>query len=239
MGDRAPAGLLFVDGHEDAWPPLQSTTGEAADMELGWLLGKTVSGLPDDLAAVIPRLDPDRVAVIGPRDAAQIAEAAVATIRDDVTFVSFEEAANDPAAVALDAAERLGRAGPWWLHVDLDVLSTDSLAAVDYPQAGGFAWSALTALTRAALATEGVMGWTITIFNPDLDPTGRTRNGSSGTCASPSLHSLVPRPMGDPTYTRIMDDDRWESGMPALDRQPGADADVATQPPGPPPALRP
>jgi arginase len=24
-------GLLFVDGHEDAWPPLASPTGEAAD----------------------------------------------------------------------------------------------------------------------------------------------------------------------------------------------------------------
>ena len=27
-------GLFFVDGHEDAWPPQQSTTGEALDMEL-------------------------------------------------------------------------------------------------------------------------------------------------------------------------------------------------------------
>ena len=31
-------GLLFVDGHEDAWPPTTSTTGEAADMELGLAL---------------------------------------------------------------------------------------------------------------------------------------------------------------------------------------------------------
>ena len=36
-------GLLFVDGHEDAWPPHQSTTGEAADMELGFALGLTVN----------------------------------------------------------------------------------------------------------------------------------------------------------------------------------------------------
>ena len=27
-------GLLFADGHEDAWSPHRSTTGEAADMEL-------------------------------------------------------------------------------------------------------------------------------------------------------------------------------------------------------------
>ena len=30
---RSRVGLLFVDGHEDAYLPLQSTTGEAADMK--------------------------------------------------------------------------------------------------------------------------------------------------------------------------------------------------------------
>ena len=45
-----PVGLLFVDGHEDAWPPQMSTTGEAADMELGLLLGRSVGDLPDAIA---------------------------------------------------------------------------------------------------------------------------------------------------------------------------------------------
>ncbi len=36
-------GVLFIDGHEDAWPPELSTTGEAADMELGFALGVTVA----------------------------------------------------------------------------------------------------------------------------------------------------------------------------------------------------
>jgi arginase len=34
----AEPGLLFVDGHEDAWPPRASPTGEAADCELGLAL---------------------------------------------------------------------------------------------------------------------------------------------------------------------------------------------------------
>lgn len=37
--DAGDAGLLFVDGHEDAWPPAASPTGEAADCELGLALG--------------------------------------------------------------------------------------------------------------------------------------------------------------------------------------------------------
>ena len=35
QADHGRPGLLFVDGHEDAWPPRLSPTGEAADCELG------------------------------------------------------------------------------------------------------------------------------------------------------------------------------------------------------------
>ena len=35
QADRGRPGLLFVDGHEEAWPPRLSPTGEAADCELG------------------------------------------------------------------------------------------------------------------------------------------------------------------------------------------------------------
>src|SRR6266496_3844000 len=38
QAERDQPGLLFVDGHEDAWPPRASPTGEAADCELGLAL---------------------------------------------------------------------------------------------------------------------------------------------------------------------------------------------------------
>jgi arginase len=52
------------------------------------------------------------------------------------------------------------------------VLATDQLAAVDYPQPGGLTWEQLAEVTAAALATPGCAGWTVTIYNPDLDPDG-------------------------------------------------------------------
>ncbi len=52
------AGLLFVDGHEDAWPPRASPTGEAADCELGLALGMFDAVLSPQLRAVLPRIDP-------------------------------------------------------------------------------------------------------------------------------------------------------------------------------------
>lgn len=164
--------LLFVDGHEDAWPPEQSSTGEAADMELGWLLGLTSSGLPADLRGEIPVLIPSDVIVLGARDQQELADAGVRSIADLVQVIRPDEIAGDPINVTRDAARTLGQRGPWWLHVDLDVLATDSLTAVDYRQTGGLDWPTLRTLTRAALATPGVLGWDVTIYNPDLDQDG-------------------------------------------------------------------
>ncbi|HWM35504.1 MAG TPA: arginase family protein, partial [Streptomyces sp.] len=58
----------------------------------------------------------------------------------------------------------------WWLHIDLDVLSTEALPAVDYPQPGGLNWSQLELLTTTALRAPGCLGITLCIYNPDLDP---------------------------------------------------------------------
>jgi arginase len=60
-------GLLFVDGHEDAWPPLASPTGEAADCELGLALGLFDAVLDRRLRGVLPRIRGADVIAIGPR----------------------------------------------------------------------------------------------------------------------------------------------------------------------------
>lgn len=168
--DAAP-GLLFIDGHEDAWPPRLSTTGEAADMELGFALGLTLDGLPEELIAVVPRLDRMRVVVVGPRDEAELADAGVTSIEGTVEVIRPHRiATSDPAGIGAELGSRLARSGPWWLHVDLDVLATESLDAVDYPQPGGLDWQALARFTIGALGAPDLLGWDVTIYNPDLDP---------------------------------------------------------------------
>jgi arginase len=173
--DGAPPSLLFVDGHEDAWPAHASTTGEAADMELGWILGRGLDGLEEPLRGQIPRLPPDRVAVLGPRDRAEIMAAGVPPLDGLVPVVDAASVARDAAAAARAAVDRIVPDGTsWWLHVDLDVLSTDALAAVDYRQPGGLSWVELRDLAAAALERGGCVGATVTIYNPDLDPGERS-----------------------------------------------------------------
>ena len=169
LSGRLP-GLLFVDGHEDAYPPDRSLTGEAADMELGLALGW--SPPPPGLEAILPATAADRVSLLGPRDRDLLHSEGVTSVGKRVPIVEGTALAASKAGTiaALAIADIRSRAPGWWLHVDLDVLSTEALPAVDYLQAGGIGWPGLTDITEEALRDEAVLGWDFTIYNPDLDP---------------------------------------------------------------------
>ena len=74
----------MVDGHEDAYPPSTSPTGEASDSELGIALGMFDDALPPELERLTPLLAPENVALIGPRDRAELIANAVPSLRDRV-----------------------------------------------------------------------------------------------------------------------------------------------------------
>lgn len=163
------AGLVFVDGHEDAWDPHRSPTGEAADSEIALALGLVEP--PAALARVLPCLRAEDLVQLGPRDADELARAGHPSVADRVTTVGGHRLATpDGRAEASRAAGTLvARTGHWWLHVDLDVLSTGALHAVDYPQPGGLSFEDLEELTAALLAIGGCGGLSVAIYNPDID----------------------------------------------------------------------
>jgi arginase len=163
-------GLLFVDGHEDAWPPKTSPTGEAADTELGLALGFTKASLPGELATILPLVRPEATAMLGPRDADELSQFGVSSLRNSVWFRSSGEltgAIERDSALGLEHVVAASR--HFWLHVDLDVLSTEAMSAIDYPQPGGLSWGDLSEITTRALAHPACAGWSVVIYNPDLD----------------------------------------------------------------------
>ena len=164
---RDEVGLLFVDGHEDAYLPAQSSTGEAADMELAFALGMADASWSTELAAAVPLVEPADVRILGARDAEVLGEEGVRSLGDRVSLVDGERLASDPARIAASACA--GLPDPWWFHLDLDVLSTEALPAVDYPQPGGLDWPELDRVALTALGANP-RGWDVTIYNPDLDP---------------------------------------------------------------------
>jgi arginase len=166
------AGLLLVDGHEDAWPPRRSATGEASDSEVAIALGM-VDGLPEPLGQLTPLLDRHALAMLGPRDHTELAEAHVDSLRDTVALFRDDQGvrAKGASASAREAIAALGPGSPaFWLHVDLDVLQTDDFPAADYLQAGGLTWAELAEIAATALNHERCLGASVVIYNPDLDP---------------------------------------------------------------------
>lgn len=165
-------GLLFVDGHEDAWPPARSTTGEASDCELAIALGSLDTPLPEPLDGLVPLLAPEAVAMLGPRDRAELDRDGVPSLSGTVAMFRDDEAlrADGPSAAARQAIEVVARAAPaFWLHIDLDVLRTDQFAAVDYPKPGGLTWPELREITSTAVGDRRCAGASIAIYNPDKD----------------------------------------------------------------------
>ena len=126
---HARVGLVFVDGHEDAWPPQQAPTGQAADLELGFALGRHLEGLPKGLAELLPLIQPSDVAILGARNASELAESGVGSLRGEVEFYDDTELRTGGIReVTTRVVGRLGDStGVWWLHTDVDVLSQEAL----------------------------------------------------------------------------------------------------------------
>jgi arginase len=166
---EARVGLLMLDGHEDAWLPSQSPTGEASDCELAIALGLVSTGLPTPLDQLVPLLEPADVALIGPRDRAEIDAEGGHSLRGQVgLFLSAAEArrAKDPGG---DALQRF-QVSDFWLHIDLDILATEAFAAADYLQPGGLAWTELDTIAGTAITDPRCRGASVVIYNPELDP---------------------------------------------------------------------
>jgi arginase len=169
------AGLAFIDGHLDFHSGASSPSGEAADMELAIILGIGPAEFTG-LTGGGRLLDPAAVVHLGARDqreAAQCGAPDPEVVVPEMAQVSSELIRRrGPAGVGAAAAARLGSRPGFWVHVDLDVLSTAAFPAVDYPQPGGLDAVQLRRLLRPLTTAPGFRGMDVTILNPTKDPDG-------------------------------------------------------------------
>jgi arginase len=164
-------GLLFVDGHEDAYSPHESPTGETADMEYGFAVGLKTSDWPSDLKARFPLVRPRDAVLLAHRDLSVIQEDRATSVLADVPHYDAKQVATAPAEIVQRALHDLSPdVSAIWLHTDVDALSTKAMPAVDYRLPGGLSWPELSRVVAASFLDHRVRGWDITIYNPDLDP---------------------------------------------------------------------
>lgn len=172
---REPHGLLFLDGHADFYQPEAEPNGEVASMELALATGRGPTVL-SDLERLTPLVRDDDVVAFGRRDAAESEAAGSQRIEETgIRLVDLAAIrARGCAPLARESAAHLGRSDlpGFWMHLDVDVLGDDLMPAVDYRIPGGLSWSELIDTLATHIATGRALGLSVTIFNPDLDPSG-------------------------------------------------------------------
>jgi arginase len=166
-------GLVNVDGHLDLYDNQTSPTGEAADMPTAALLGL---GWPALLAELGPEpvLTGSQVALLGARDADEARDVGDLPQRLGVSVAGGAACAASPGSVAAEVISAFTAAGlPYWLHLDVDVLSEEAFPATDYLMPDGLDLVQLTALLSPFGGDDGLIGFSVGCYNPSMDATGR------------------------------------------------------------------
>lgn len=170
-------GLMFIDGHADfCYPraPRPDHGFSAAGLDLALATGHG----PDELTNIEgakPYVREEHVAVLGywddPRDAADYATEELA--RSKMQLFDIDQIRRmGPQQAALAALAQVGDNG-CWIHLDADVLDRQWMPAVDSPNDNGLGYPELIELIGTLMRSQQVAGIEITIFDPDLDPTGQ------------------------------------------------------------------
>jgi arginase len=170
-------GLVFVDGHLDFRHPGNSARlGAAAGEDLALVTGRGSERLTN-IEGLRPLVREEDVFALGDREdypewrdihGTGITVCDLRTLRT----LGFEEAASR----AVEALRMDGVEG-FWIHLDADVLDDELMPAVDSRQPGGMNYGELVELLGAFLRSGLAVGMEVTIFDPELDPTGEIAEG--------------------------------------------------------------
>jgi arginase len=163
---RGRIGLIHIDGHTDFRHPgnsdeCASVAGEdlAAAVGLHWPAIANIAGQA-------PYFEPARAAHIGHREDDEHVDEVCAVLGCVISASLL--ALRGAAAAAAAALQTAGQS--YWVQVDVDVLDPSVMPAVDSPDPGGIDADQLSELI-ATLAPRAA-GFSITVFDPDLDPDG-------------------------------------------------------------------
>lgn len=175
LRSRGTYGLIFMDAHADFYLPHQSTTGEAADMDLAIVTGRGTETLTN-MHNLRPYVKDAHVFQVGQRDAAEAERFGSQRIQDTgincFDYALFtQENLTELANRIVKKASSLNVDG-YWIHFDADVLSDDVNPAVEYRLPGGLSFEQCEYLLQVFLNSLNIMGLSVTVFNPRLDVKG-------------------------------------------------------------------
>jgi len=167
-------GLAYVDGHLDLYDGETSPTGEAADMPMSVALGFGPSAWRDAVGGA--SVHADDVAILGYRD---LEESLADGMRDPHGIRGLTHRSNRAIRAAglrstgSGVAGSLAARGPFWLHLDVDVLDDVVFPATDYLMPDGLTWNELADLIGPLASDPSLAGASVGCYNPEKDPDDR------------------------------------------------------------------
>ncbi len=177
LRSRGRFGLVFLDGHLDFRHPGNSeVVGAAAGADLALVTGRGPERLVniDGLGPLVR--DADVVALGEREDYPEWRD-----IHDtQITVWDLQRVrALGAAEAGRRAVEKMEASGVegFWIHLDADVLDDSVMPAVDSRQPDGLGYAELIELLRTTLSSDLAVGMQVTIFDPELDPTGQIAQG--------------------------------------------------------------
>ncbi|MCI0570663.1 MAG: arginase family protein, partial [Myxococcaceae bacterium] len=170
---RGRYGLLFLDAHTDTCPPADSPTGEVSDTDLAFVTGHGPEVL-SNLEGLGPSLRAEDIVQLGRRDRDVALEAESRAFAEcGVRAIELADVRRDGVAVsvarALEVLSRPVLQGVW-IHLDCDVLDDAVMPALDYRIPGGLRPAELVEVLRRLRGGARLVGMTVTVYNPSLDP---------------------------------------------------------------------
>lgn len=173
-----PLALVHVDGHSDFRHPgnydVDASLGSAAGMDLALATGRGEPLLTDWPEIASPLVADEQVVQIGERENRDPDFAWPDINSTAMTLIDVFAVRELGAAKVLEKTwTTLARTGwPYWVHFDVDALDQTVMPAVDSPGSPGIDPDDLVAILAALVADPRCTGMDMTIFDPDLDPTG-------------------------------------------------------------------
>jgi arginase len=167
---RGRYGLVHLDGHLDFRHPGNSpATGAAAGEDFALVTGRGQDDLTN-LEGHRPYVRDEDAISIGDTDEIEDSADIFKTGLAVINYAEFAQRGPvDTLKAALQRVDRPELDG-FWIHLDVDILDSELMPAVDSTHSGGLTWDELDYLLKGLLDEPKATGLEVTIFDPDLDP---------------------------------------------------------------------
>ncbi len=168
---RGRYGLVFLDAHSDfRHPGNAAAIGAAAGEDLAIVTGRGDPRLVN-LDGLGPYVRDEDVVLVGTRPSDEYLDELAGLGINVITSSEWARVGAQHAAICALATATHETDG-FWVHLDLDVVDEQEMPAVDCPEPNGPSFAELTRLLQHVFASPHCVGLELTIYDPDLDPTG-------------------------------------------------------------------